>query len=110
MRASALFCVGALAGALIDPVAAAPQDSLAECEQHAMAFYRAHDAKLKSLKIDRSSVIHNRFDDKVGRQCVSSEYIGWAQAVWSDRETRERFVCLHEGEGKKAAYVTIIPR
>jgi hypothetical protein len=94
----------ALAGAT--PSLAA--DGPAACAAFAVKFFGAHGASLKAVSIDDTSLIINRFDDKVGSQRVSTEYIGWAEASWADGKTRERFVCLDAGDAHPV-YFSFIP-
>ena len=75
-------------------------DGPGACEAFAVKFFEKHGAALKSVKIDRDTLIINRFDDNVGSQRVSTEYIGSAVATWADNTTNERFVCLDAGNAK----------
>jgi hypothetical protein len=95
-----LLCLSAGAPALADAPAA--------CEAFAVKFLTEHGAALKSVKIDRDTLIVNRFDDMVGSQRVSTEYIGSALATWADSTTTERFVCLDAGNDKPV-YFSFIP-
>ncbi|MEO8668345.1 MAG: hypothetical protein ABI399_07505 [Bauldia sp.] len=83
-------------------------DGREACEAFAVKFLTAHGASLKSVKIDSDSLIINRFDDNVGSQRVSTEYVGWADAGWADSTTRERFVCLDAGDATPV-YFSFIP-
>jgi hypothetical protein len=94
----AVFCAGRAFAA----------DGPEACEAFAVEFFAEHGAALKAVAIDRTSLIINRFDDKVGSQRVSTEYIGWADATWADGKTRERFVCLDAGNAHPV-YFTFVP-
>jgi hypothetical protein len=99
-----------LAGLLLSSASPAfAFDGLADCEKFALTFFKDHGADLRAIKIDRPSIIENVFDDNVGSQRVSTEYIGWAEATWAGKTTRERFVCLHAGDGAKPVYFSFIP-
>jgi hypothetical protein len=88
------------------PVFAA--DGPEACAAFAVKFFGEQGANLKAVAIDEPSLIINRFDANVGAQRVSTEYIGWAEATWADRKTRERFVCLDAGDAHPV-YFSFIP-
>jgi len=93
---------------LLASVPALAADGPEACEAYAVKFFADHGANLKAVAIDKPSLIINRFDDKVGSQRVSTEYIGWAEATWADSKTRERFVCLDAGNAHPV-YFSFIP-
>jgi hypothetical protein len=78
------------------------------CEAFAVRFLTAHGSAVASVAIDRDSVIINRFDDNVGSQRVSTEYIGWAEVAGPDGQRRERFVCLDAGDATPV-YFSFVP-
>lgn len=83
----------------------AQQDFLVECERFGVAFLKKHGASTSSIKIERGNALNvNRFDDTVGSQFVSTEFSGSARITDGEGARRQRFVCLHEGAGKKAVY------
>lgn len=85
--------------------AQAQQDFLVECERFGVAFTKKHGASTSKIQIDRGNALSvNRFDDSVGSQFVSSEFSGFARVTDGEGMRRQRFVCLHEGAGKKAVY------
>ena len=101
LRGLALCLLAAPAGAA---------DMLADCERHAVSFFRAAGADIRSVTIDRGdSLVVDRYDADVGRQRVATEYFGWADVASGDGTRRQRFVCLHAGAGKGAVYVGFFP-
>lgn len=100
-----------LAGAITFCAGTAAQaDNIADCERYAVAFLKKGGVNVSKVQIDRGeSLYDNRYDDKVGSQRVSSEYIGTAAVSYADGVKRQRFVCLHEGDGKRAVYFAVIP-
>lgn len=96
----------ALAG-LLGPAspAMAQADQLAACERLAVAFSKKHGGTLTGVQIERGdSLTTNRFDDKVGSQPVSVEYLGFARMTGQGGTKRQRFICLHEGDRGRAVY------
>lgn len=91
--------------ALSAGAAQAQQDFLVECERFGVTFTKKHGASTSSVKIERGNALTvNRFDDTVGSQFVSTEFSGFARVTDGEGARRQRFVCLHEGAGKKVVY------
>ena len=81
-------------------------EEIADCEKLAVAFSRKHGGMMSAASIERGdSLAINRFDDKVGSQRVSTEYVGFARITEQGKSRRLRFICLHEGGIGKAVYV-----
>ncbi|MGL4975586.1 MAG: hypothetical protein ACRC56_09840 [Bosea sp. (in: a-proteobacteria)] len=98
LSSAVLFALGA-------KPAAAQQDFLVECERFGVAFTKKHGASTSNIKIERGNALNvNRFDDSVGSQFVSTEFSGFAMVTDGEGARRQRFVCLHEGAGKRAVY------
>ena len=103
-RFSAAAATACLFLVMINP-AQAQQDFLAECERFGVAFTKKHGASTSNIKIERGNALSvNRFDDSVGSQFVSSEFSGFAVITDGEGARRQRFVCLHEGAGKRPVY------
>lgn len=85
--------------------AVAQNDQLAACERFAVAFGKKQGGTLVRVQIERGdSLTTNRFDDKVGSQTVSVEYVGFARMTDPSGSKRQRFICLHEGDRGRAVY------
>ncbi|MGL4440992.1 MAG: hypothetical protein ACRCUE_17160 [Bosea sp. (in: a-proteobacteria)] len=85
--------------------AMAQNDQLAACERFAVAFSKKQGGTLSRVQIERGDTLTtNRFDDKVGSQAVSVEYVGFARVTDQSGSKRQRFICLHEGERGRAVY------
>jgi hypothetical protein len=85
--------------------ALAQNDQLAACERFAVASAKKQGGTLTRVQIERGdSLAVNRFDDKVGSQAVSVEYVGFARLTDQSGSKRQRFICLHEGERGRAVY------
>jgi hypothetical protein len=85
--------------------AMAQTDQLAACERFAVAFSKKQGGTLSRVQIERGdSLVTNRFDDKVGSQAVSVEYVGFARMTDPTGSKRQRFICLHEGDRGRAVY------
>jgi hypothetical protein len=98
-----LLCAGLLlpAGALAD----GPGD----CERYGVAFSKRQGGTISRIQIDKGdSLVVNRFDDKVGSQMVATEYMGFARVTTPEGAKRQRFICLHEGDGKRALYFGLL--
>jgi len=90
--------------------ALAAQDKIADCERFAMATLKSDGSPATKVEIERGdSLYDNVFDKKVGSQYVSGEYMGWVKTISPKETRRERFVCLHEGDGKKVVYFGFVP-
>jgi hypothetical protein len=80
-------------------------EELGDCEKLAVAFSRKHGGMISAAWIERGdSLAINRFDDKVGSQRVSSEYVGFVRITEQGASRRLRFICLHEGGIGSAVY------
>jgi hypothetical protein len=80
-------------------------EELGDCEKLAVAFSRKHGGMISAARIERgASLAINRFDDKVGSQRVSTEYVGFARITEQGASRRLRFICLHEGGIGSALY------
>jgi len=80
-------------------------EELGDCEKLAVAFGRKHGGMISAARIERgASLAINRFDDKVGSQRVSTEYVGFARITEQGASRRLRFICLHEGGIGSALY------
>jgi hypothetical protein len=80
-------------------------EELGDCEKLAVAFSRKHGGMISAARIERGdSLAINRFDDKVGSQRVSSEYVGFVRITEQGASRRLRFICLHEGGIGSAVY------
>jgi hypothetical protein len=80
-------------------------EELGDCEKLAVAFSRKHGGMISAARIERgASLAINRFDDKVGSQRVSTEYVGFARITEQGASRRLRFICLHEGGIGSAVY------
>jgi hypothetical protein len=80
-------------------------EELGDCEKLAVAFSRKHGGMISAARIERgASLAINRFDDKVGSQRVSTEYVGFARITEQSASRRLRFICLHEGGIGSAVY------
>lgn len=85
--------------------ASAYADGPGDCERYGVAFSKRQGGTISRIQIDKGdSLVVNRFDDKVGSQMVSTEYMGFARVSTPEGTKRQRFVCLHEGDGKRALY------
>ena len=90
------------------PVTAAA-DGLEDCARYALEFNKRQGGNITRIKIERGgSLTENRFDDMVGSQRVSTEYMGFAQITTGTETKRLRFVCLHPGGGKEPVYFGLI--
>ncbi len=80
-------------------------EELGDCEKLAVAFSHKHGGTISAARIERgASLAINRFDDKVGSQRVSTEYVGFARITEQGASRRLRFICLHEGGIGSAVY------
>lgn len=80
-------------------------EELGDCEKLAVAFSRKHGGMISAARIERGdSLAINRFDDKVGSQRVSTEYVGFVRITEQGASRRLRFICLHEGGIGSAVY------
>ena len=99
--------VATIACALALPAKA---DGIDDCERYALAFGKKQGWSETKIKIDRGDSLNdNRFDAQVGKQYVSTEYMGFAQLTSPTGTRRLRFVCLHEGDKKKPVYFGVFP-
>ena len=104
-RAFPIMTTLVLAALVPSLAAVARADGIDDCERYALVFGKKQGWSETKVKIDRSdSLVDNRFDAKVGTQYVSTEYMGFAELTSPSGKRRARFVCLHEGDGKKAVY------
>jgi hypothetical protein len=100
------ICLSLISLLLVETAAA---DGIADCERYGVTFFKRHGADVTKIQIEKGDALQiNRYDDKVGSQFVSTEYIGFAQVTSPDGAKRQRFVCLHEGDGKRAVYFGLI--
>jgi hypothetical protein len=107
MRSLGLTAGLAAASLLLANIARA--DGVADCERHALAFFKRHGSGVSKIQIETGTGLDiNRYDDKVGSQFVSTEYVGFARVTAAGGVKRQRFVCLHAGDGKRAVYFTLI--
>lgn len=89
--------------------ASARADGPGDCERYGVAFSKRQGGTISRLQIDKGdSLVINRFDDKVGSQMVATEYMGFARVTTPEGTKRQRFVCLHEGDGKRALYFGLL--
>lgn len=80
-------------------------EELGDCEKLAVVFSRKHGGMISAARIERGdSLAINRFDDKVGSQRVSTEYVGFVRITEQGASRRLRFICLHEGGIGSAVY------
>jgi hypothetical protein len=80
-------------------------EELGDCEKLAVAFSRKHGGMISAARVERgTSLAINRFDDKVGSQRVSTEYVGFVRITEQGASRRLRFICLHEGGIGSAVY------
>lgn len=80
-------------------------EELGDCEKLAVAFSCKHGGMISAARIERGdSLAINRFDDKVGSQRVSTEYVGFVRITEQGASRRLRFICLHEGGIGSAVY------
>jgi hypothetical protein len=102
-----------LAAALLLALAGATPafaDDVGDCERHFIQFARKQGWQVSAFVIDRgASLVVNRFDDQVGSQRVSTEYMGHARLSDSAGARRAGFICLHAGAGRRAVYVGVLP-
>lgn len=78
---------------------------MGDCEKLAVAFSRKHGGMISAARIERGdSLAINRFDDRVGSQRVSTEYVGFVRITEQGASRRLRFICLHEGSIGSAVY------
>jgi hypothetical protein len=97
------------AGVLLPACAYA--DGPGDCERYGMVFFKRQGGMISRIQIDKGdSLVVNRFDDKVGSQMVATEYMGFARVTTPEGTKRQRFVCLHEGDGKRALYFGLVPQ
>jgi hypothetical protein len=99
-----------LAGLALCAASALPAaaDGIADCERFAQAHFKKHRWEASAARIERGdSLVENRYDDKVGSQAVSTEFMGYAALTEGSATRRARFVCLHGGKG--AVYFGIFP-
>jgi hypothetical protein len=95
------------AGLLLSSSARA--DGPGDCERQGLAFSKRQGGTISRIQIDKGdSLVVNRLDDKVGNQMVSIEYMGFARVTTLEGIKRQRFVCLHEGDGKRALYFGLL--
>jgi|GEM_PF-5618085 hypothetical protein len=81
-------------------------EELGDCEKLAVAFSRKHGGTISAARIKRGTTLAiNRFDDKVGSEAVSTEYVGFVRITEQGATRRLRFICLHEGGIGTAVYV-----
>ncbi len=84
-------------------------DGPADCELYGLALHKKQGGMTTRIVIERgASLVDNRFDDMVGTQRVSTEYMGFARITGPDGTKRQRFVCLHAGNGKKPVYFGLL--
>ena len=84
-------------------------EELGDCEKLAVAFSRKHGGMISAARIERGdSLAINRFDDKVGSQRVSTEYVGFVRITEQGASRRLRFICLHEGGIGSAVYFGLV--
>jgi hypothetical protein len=96
--------------AVIAATAAASADAIGDCERHLVETARKQGWTIQSFVIERgASLTVNRFDDQVGSQRVSTEYMGFARLADASGSRRAAFVCLHAGAGRRAVYVGVLP-
>ncbi len=89
--------------------ASARADGPADCERQGVAFAKRQGGTISRIQIDKGDrLVVNRFDDKVGSQMVATEYMGFARVTRPEGTKRQRFVCLHEGDGKRALYFGLL--
>ncbi len=103
-----LLAAGGLAALLVAPGPAIAQtDQIADCERHGLAFSKRQGGDITRIQIERSAdAIINRYDDMVGSQRVSTEYIGFARVTSPSGSRRMRYVCLHDG--RRAVYLGLL--
>ena len=97
-----------LAALLVSSPAAAQRnkfDGLRQCERHASAQFRKHNAQFRRFVIDRSSVHENKYADHIGTQFVSTVYHGRAMLDIGTGEKTVRFICLHAGYRRGPLFV-----
>ncbi len=111
--ASRLSFARASAAALLLAAFGASQaraDDIGDCERHFVQAARKQGWQVRAFVIERGdSLTVNRFDGQVGSQRVSTEYMGFARLTEQGGSRRATFVCLHEGAGRRAVYVGVLP-
>ena len=108
------LAAGVLLLALALPVSAAPRaktkfDGIRDCERMGSVQFKRHNPAFKRFVIDRSTVEHDKYADKVGQTFVSTIYHGKATYEASTGPRPARFICLHGGVGQGAAFVYTMP-
>ena len=107
IRSVAAVLAGFSAVVLQAPFAFA--DGLADCERYGVAFSKRQGGTVSRIQIEKgNSLVVNRFDEKVGSQMVATEYTGFARVTTPEATRRQRFVCLHAGDGKQAVYFVVL--
>ncbi len=97
----------AFATALLFGLAAGPAhaDTLQDCERFAIAHFKKNGSDVTRVQVERPAApIIDRYDAKVGSQHVSSEVMGFARLTTPAGTKRQRYLCLHAGDGKGAVY------
>jgi hypothetical protein len=83
----------------------ASADALQDCERFATAHFKKNGSDVTRVQIERTaSPIIDRYDAKVGSQYVSSEVMGFVRLTTPAGIKRQRYLCLHAGDGKGAVY------
>jgi hypothetical protein len=107
MTHPALYCCLLLAGLLPTGMAMAQADQVADCERQGVSFSKRQGGDITRIQIERTAdAVINRYDDMVGSQRVSTEFIGFARVTSPSGAKRMRYVCLHDG--KRAVYLGLI--
>lgn len=104
----------ALLLALALPATAAPRaktrfDGIRDCERLAAVQFKRHNAAFRRLQIDRATVEVDKYADQVGPMFISTIYHGKATYDAGKGPLPTRFICLHGGGGRDAAFIYTLP-
>jgi hypothetical protein len=104
-----LLLAGAAAAAGTDAASAQRSmtrfDAIRDCERTGRLQFTRHNPGFRRFLIDRAKVETDRFGDRVGTQFISAVYHGTAAFEAAQGPRRVRFICLHAGPGRGAAFV-----
>ena len=80
-------------------------DDIRDCERLGAIQFRRHDPAFRRFNIDRAKVEVDKFADKVGPTFVATIYHGKATYEAGKGPHTTRFICLHGGNDRDAAFV-----
>jgi len=80
-------------------------DGLRGCERHAAVQFKRRNPAFRRFRIERPSVVVDRYAGMVGNKFVATIYSGKADYDAGTGGKTVRFICLHGGIGKGPLFV-----